>query len=345
MLHVHVGPLRSGRQMIPLVVPSLARVVVAAACLTLTASSVGRAQRATAPLEPGDHTLSLPHDGRTRNYIVHVPRSAVAGRSLPVLIAFHGGGGNAEGFKAYAGLDAVADREGLIVAYPNGTGVLPRRLLTWNAGECCGYAMNQRIDDVGFAIAVLEDLARRTAIDVRRVYATGHSNGAMMAYRLGAERADRIAAIAPVAGSHNLARFAPSRPIAVLDIHSVDDPRALYTGGLGPPFPGTSVRSSHRPVMEGLEWWRRYNGCSEQPHPLETRRGTVVSGGANQTATLLLWDGCTKGGNLAHWRLTGVGHGWPGSQPAQTREDLIGPPTTLVAAAEEIWKFLAPITR
>jgi hypothetical protein len=62
------------------------------------------------------------------------------------VLAFHGGGGEAQGFKGYAGLDTVADREGFIVVYPNGTGVLPRRLLTWNAGECCGYAMNQRVD-------------------------------------------------------------------------------------------------------------------------------------------------------------------------------------------------------
>ena len=74
-----------------------------------------------------------------------------------MVFAFHGGGGEAEGFKRYAGLDAVADREGLLVVYPNGTGILLRRLLTWNAGDCCGYAMNQRVDDVGFAIAALDD--------------------------------------------------------------------------------------------------------------------------------------------------------------------------------------------
>jgi polyhydroxybutyrate depolymerase len=261
------------------------------------------------------------------------------------VIAFHGGGGEAEGFKGYAGLDAVADREGVLVVYPNGSGVLPRRLLTWNAGECCGYAMNQKVDDVGFAIAVLDDLARRTSVDARRIYATGHSNGAMMSYRLGAERADRIAAIAPVAGAYDLERFAPARPVAVLHIHSVDDPRALYGGGLGPPFPGTNVRSSHRPVEDGLERWRRHNGCSAQTRAAETRKGTAATGGAAQTATLLLWDGCTQGAQVAHWRLTGVGHGWPGNRRAELREEVIGPPTTLLSAAEEIWKFFALVSR
>ncbi len=258
-----------------------------------------------------------------------------------MVFAFHGGGGEAEGFKRYAGLDAVADREGLLVVYPNGTGILLRRLLTWNAGDCCGYAMNQRVDDVGFAIAALDDLARRAAIDARRIYATGHSNGAMMAYRLAAERPHRIAAIAPVAGAHNLDQFAAGPPVAVLHIHSVDDPRALYKGGLGPPFPGSNVRSAHRPVEDGLTRWRRRNTCFGPARTVETRAGTPKTGGTNQRATLLVWDGCAPGGQVAQWKLTGVGHGWPGNPRAEFGEELIGPPTMLLVAAEEIWKFFA----
>jgi polyhydroxybutyrate depolymerase len=203
--------------------------------------------------------------------------------------------------------------------------------------------MNQRIDDVGFSIAVIDDVARRMVLDQRRVYATGHSNGAMMAYRLGAERADRIAAIAPVAGAYNLATFAPSRPVSVLHIHSVDDPRALYKGGSGPPFPGTNVRASHRPVMEGLEKWRAHNGCSARSRETATRSGR--QGSTTQTATLIVWDGCTGGATVAHWRLTGVGHGWPGTTQTPLREELIGSPTTIISAAEEAWKFFAQVTR
>lgn len=324
-------------------------IAVLCVLVSLSRSNAGQAQRGAASLQPGDHTFSIQHGGRRRSYIVHVPPSArgarPADRALPVVIAFHGGGGEAAGFKGYAGLDAVADREGVLVVYPNGTGQLPRRLLTWNAGECCGYAMSQRVDDVGFAVSVLDDLARRTPVDGRRSYATGHSNGAMMAYRLGAERADRIVAIAPVAGAYDLDQFAPSRPVAVLHIHSVDDPRALYKGGLGPPFPGTNVRSSHRPVEEGLERWRRHNGCSAQTRTVETRAGTAASGGTNQTATLLAWEGCTQSGQVSHWRLTGVGHAWPGNRRGEFREELTGPSTTLVVAADEIWRFFAPLSR
>ena len=322
------------------------RVLLSLALLGLTAGVTGcRADAAAQPpgsrLTAGDHTIPLQHGGRRRSYLVHVPKAAGAG-ARPVVLAFHGGGGEAAGFKAYAGLDVLADREGFIVVYPNGSGVLPRRLLTWNAGECCGYAMNQRVDDVGFAVAALDDLARRTSVDPRRVYATGHSNGAMMAYRLGAERADRVAAIVPVAGGVSQERFAPSRHVALLAIHSVDDPRALYNGGLGPPFPGTDVRSAHRPATEGLEKWRVHNGCSSTTRTLDTRTGR--SGSTKQTATLLEWEGCAAGAQVAHWKLTGVGHGWPGSAPGR-REEIIGTPTTLVNAAEEIWRFVSRVAK
>ena len=146
----------------------------------------------------------LEHGGRARSYVLHVPLRQASG-PRPLLLAFHGGGGNGPGFQEYAGLDALADRDGWLVAYPNGTSRwFDERLLTWNAGDCCGYAQAPTVDDVGFALAVIDDVARPRTADRRRVYATGHSNGAMLAYRLAAEAAERVAAIAPVAGAMSL---------------------------------------------------------------------------------------------------------------------------------------------
>jgi polyhydroxybutyrate depolymerase len=291
-------------------------------------------------LAAGDHTFSVHHDGRTRRYIVHVPPAASDRSALPVLVAFHGGGGEANGFKEYARLDPVADREGFIVVYPEGTGVLPNRLHTWNAGNCCGYAMENAVDDVGFAIALLDDLDRRTPIDSRRVYATGHSNGGMMSYRLAAERAGRIAAIAPVAGAMTLDGFAPSRPVPVLHVHSVDDPRAPYGGGIGPPFPLTNSRVDHEAVEAALGKWITANGCATQPEPRETRRGTAGQPDAEHTGTLLVWSPCTDGAEVAHWKLTGAGHGWPGG-PSGLPESIIGPETHVIDAATEVWAFVS----
>jgi polyhydroxybutyrate depolymerase len=271
---------------------------------------------------------------------VHLPPGGGAG--LPLLLAFHGGGGHADQFKASAGLDRVADAAGFVVAYPNGTGPLLRRLLTWNAGDgCCGYARNNNVDDVGFAAAVVEDLARRARIDRSRVYATGHSNGAILSHRIAAERADLVAAVAPVAGALDLARFAPNAAVAVMQIHSVDDSRALYDGGLGPPFPGTNNRVQHQGVQAGLDRWISANGCTAIPDTVDTRSGRGGSPAVPQTATLLVWRGCRGGAEVSHWKLTGSGHGWPGDAAPAGGEALVGPQSQVVNAADEIWRFVS----
>jgi polyhydroxybutyrate depolymerase len=322
--------------MAPTVRDLLALVVVAAAVAggcrahDLAASAAG-----SPALPPGDHDLALTVDGRPRTYVLRLPQAA-HGEPRPVILTFHGGGGTGAGFKRYAGLDAVAEREGVIVAYLDGSGPLGRRLLTWNAGDCCGYAHEEAVDDVGFALAVLRDVARRAPMDATRVYATGHSNGAMMAYRLALEAPERIAAIATVGGMMAVEQRTPARPVALLHVHSVDDPRALYDGGLGPPFPFTGVKVRHTAVEPTLARWARESGCPTQPK-LADRRTTSSRPG--QTAQLLVWGPCASGAEVHLWKLEGVGHGWPGD-PSPMPEWWMGPYTDVIDAAAEAWRFL-----
>lgn len=288
------------------------------------------------PLPPGNHELSLRHDGLRRYYLVHVPPQASAGRPLAVVMAFHGGGGDPNGMQNNYGIDAVADREGFIVAYPAGTGIFRRKGLTWNAGECCGYAIEHNIDDVGFTKAVLSELEARIPVDRSRVYATGHSNGAMLTWRLAAEIPELFAAIAPVAGCIAAPASAPHVRIPILCIHSMDDPLALYRGGRGtnPMSLGAMIGkpSLHSNVAEALAVWARYNGCS----PDSSIR--ISLGQATDRAELLAFGSLPGSDSVLHWRLHGSGHSWPGQKP-MLPERMMGPPCRLFNASEEIWSF------
>jgi polyhydroxybutyrate depolymerase len=193
------------------------------------------------------------------------------------------------------------------------------------------------VDDVGFAAALLDDLAARTSIDPQRVYATGMSNGAMMAHRVAAELPGRFAAIATVAGEM-VFTGTPRHGVPVLDIHSVDDPRAPYTGGLGPPFPMTNNRVLHPPVSETLARWSAANGCKGEPRAAETRKGSGPV--AAHTATLLVYQGCSV--PLEHWKLTGAGHVWPGGRRDRMQR-ILGPGTDVIDANEEMWKFFSRV--
>jgi polyhydroxybutyrate depolymerase len=286
-------------------------------------------------LTPGDHTVTLQHGGRERSAIVHVPRRVAERQVLPVVVNFHGGGGHSANQQEYSLLDAVAESENFIAVYPNGTGRLSGRLLTWNAGTCCAYSVINKIDDVGFVRALIDKIAADFPIDRRRIYATGMSNGGMMAHRLAAEASDVIAAVAPVAGGMVLPTIKSGRAVPVLHIHSVDDPRALYTGGLGPPFPLTKSQVFHPNVDEMIKRWAEHNGCATEPTVADRR---VDRNGRGHSATKYVYPSCRDGAAVVLWKLTGAGHVWPGGKQ-KVLERILGPSTDVIDANREMWEF------
>jgi polyhydroxybutyrate depolymerase len=292
----------------------------------------------SAALAPGDHRIALQHGGRQRSYIVHVPPAAGAPRPLSVVLNFHGGGGNAENQQKYSRMDALADAEGFLTVYPDGTGRMSDRLLTWNAGTCCAYSVTNRIDDVGFTRTLLADLEARRPLDRRRVYATGLSNGAMMAWRLAVEASEHIAAIAPVAGAKVLQAGTPTRPVSVMHFHSVDDPRAPYAGGLGPPFPMTTSQVFHSAVEPTVREWAATMGCPHAAAVTAELGGRAGSKEAGHTATRYVWAPCREGSEVVLWKFTGTGHVWPGGLQDYLPR-LLGPSTALVDANLEMWRF------
>lgn len=275
----------------------------------------------------GPEAGSLVFGGRTRTYLLHLPPAYDGTAPLPLVIFLHGGGGNAQGAVSRYGFNEVADREGFIVAYPNGTGVLRDRVLTWNAGHCCGYALERDVNDVGFLRALIEKLEAGLNVDGKRVYVTGHSNGGMMAYRAGAELSDLIAAIAPVAGSIGGQAEAgapqvvipqPGAPVSVVAFHGLLDSHVLYGGGHGVNTSGTRVDLS---VADSIAFWVHADGCDPAAQT-QTSASVIVE----------MYVGCAGGSEVTLYTVTNGGHSWPGSSfgEGQTQE---------ISATNEVWEF------
>jgi polyhydroxybutyrate depolymerase len=206
-------------------------------------------------LHPGE-SRSIDVGGLKRSYVVHVPKHHAENTSLPVVLALHGATMNGPMMAWFTDLNQKADEAGFIAVYPNGTG--KRSSLFWNGGKCCGSAVKENVDDVGFIDAVLDDLMRSYSVDVRRVYVTGVSNGGIMAYRLGAELSHRIAAIAPVAGSMLTEIASLDRPVSVLHFHGTKDEFLPFEGGRGP----KSISGTHFvSVEQSVATWVEANGC------------------------------------------------------------------------------------
>jgi polyhydroxybutyrate depolymerase len=266
--------------------------------------------------------------GLDRTYVLHAPSSARKPDTAPLVVVLHGGGGNADAIARQTRFSVEASKHGFAVAYPNGTGRV--RLLsgkgayTWNAGRCCGSAMDNRIDDVAFIRAMVEEIARELPIDRRRIYAVGISNGAMMAYRLACEASDIFAAIGAVAGPLVTERCAPSNPVSVIHIHGTEDAYVPELGGVGRKWRGLSYPSVH----DTISFWVAGDGCKGTP-----RRSQPVPG-----VQLLEYDGCSGGTAVAYHSVEGGGHAWPGGDRMAFFLDA---PSKAIAATPLIWQFFA----
>ena len=296
----------------------------------LRAQPKAQAQAQAQGLAPGDYEFALEHRDRIRSYLLHLPPAYDGETPLPLVLALHGGGGNPRSMARKTNFNALADREGFIVVYPAGTGRLRDALLTWNAGHCCGYALRNNVDDVGFLRALIEELQRSLAVDPARVYVTGHSNGAMMAYRLGAELPEQIAAIGPVAGSIGGRASAdaplvgippPSRSVSVVAIHGFLDENVNYEGGHGRRTSGTREDLS---VAESIAFWVEANRCDPEP-----RRERIDEAGNVIRET---YSGCLDGTEVVLYTLLDGGHAWPGSGRGDR-------PSPSLSATEALWAF------
>jgi polyhydroxybutyrate depolymerase len=281
---------------------------------------------------------SLEHDGLQRVLLLHAP-AHVAGR-LPLVLALHGGSSSAAATERFTGFDAIADREGFIVAYPQGTAVPGRRGYFWDDDREPGSGGRSGADDVGFIAAAIDRLVDQGAVDPRRVFATGISNGAMMCHRLGREQADRIAAIAPVAGNLPCATplpLGPARPVAVAMFSGTDDRLMPYSGGeitfFGLPLRRTlgAVRSAEA----SADAWVAADLASPTPE-VDGLYGRDTDDGC--TVTRFRHAGGPHGEDVWFYRIDGGGHTWPGSRSDMR---ILGPVCRDVDASEEIWAFFA----
>ncbi|MFO0918938.1 MAG: PHB depolymerase family esterase [Planctomycetaceae bacterium] len=274
-------------------------------------------------LGPGDHVRKITVDDLERTYYVHVPPQYDPKTLTPLVIALHGAGMNGRMMEWFSGLSETADQAGFIIIYPSGTGREP--LLTWNAGWFNGKI--NRVDDVKFLREMLDEAGDLLHVDPQRIYACGMSNGGMMCYRLAAELSDRIAAIAPVAGTIALEECHPSRPVPVLHFHGTQDELVPFRSDPANLVGLMGVKGAE----ESVETWVKLNGCEVSPvvdtlsdseDDLKVVR-TTYRGGKNDAEVVLI-------------TIEGGGHTWPGERPPVT---LLGKSAMGISANEMMWEF------
>lgn len=284
---------------------------------------------------PGTYRVQLEHDGRERQYLVHVPPGAQGIAPLALIVALHGGGGAASKTDDLMKLTAVADREGFFVVFPDGVGN------NWNDGRTHtgSVAERENIDDVGFIKAVVEDVRKTLYVDPRRVYATGISNGAMMSTRLACEAADVFAAVAPVAGTAPEgfeATCNPGHPVSIIVFLGTKDPLVPYGGGvIDSPFPFGRKRGRVVSADALKTFWAANNRCSPEPVVADLTDRVKSD---HSTVVAEFYANCAAGSAVDFYRVEGGGHTWPGGKQYLTHY-LVGRTNRDISATELIWRF------
>lgn len=246
----------------------------------------------------------------------------------PLVVVLTGTGGTAAWLDRETGWSKLAAQESFALAIPEATPpdrAAPPAFLTnpprWNDGSP-SFSEKPQPDDTAFLSAVIAGAADRGA-DPGRVFVTGFSNGAGMAFRFAAERADRVTAIAPVAGYCWVREPKPARPVPTLYTVGTGDLLLPFRGG-EVQLPWTNRLVRRPPIADTLERWATALGCS--PVPIVQREGTVR---VDRYPGPVLFDAVT---------VEGLGHHWPGGR-AQLNPRMAGPPSDAVNATEMIWAF------
>ncbi|MFT3917215.1 MAG: alpha/beta hydrolase-fold protein [Anaeromyxobacteraceae bacterium] len=267
--------------------------------LAVVALALGACGGAGDPAPAGADPLVY---GGARPVRLQVPASVEPGKTYPLVLLVHGYGASGTLQQLYFGLGPSTLPGGAFLLAPDGTSDGSSRF--WHANDvCCAFGPAQP-DDVAYLGGLLDAVAAEWPIDPARVLVLGHSNGAFMAYRLACDRADRVTAIAGLAGAASSidgSGCAPAKPVSVLHLHGTADQTVAYGGGMllpgGPAYPG---------AVASTEQWAAHDGCGTSWTAGAARDLVSTLAGA-ETATAAA-GGCPAGVAVERWTMTGAPH-------------------------------------
>lgn len=271
--------------------------------------------------------------GQERTFDYYVPTSYSGDVSVPLVFSFHGRGSTSENIIKLTNFDMLAEREGFIAVFPNSAVVNEPNLKRgherqWNDGRFDTPAFRAGIDDVQFISKVLDYFENHYNIDSSRIYATGMSNGAFFANRLGVELSERISGIGAVAGTlaAPIASQKPNVPVSVVLIMGTDDPIVPYDG----------VQGYSLSAEDTVRFWKNANGLDAKQ---AVKKLTKKANDDNTEIIKTTYASPAKDAEVVFYKVAGGGHTWPGG-PQYAKESKIGKTSTHMNATEVIWQEL-----
>jgi polyhydroxybutyrate depolymerase len=274
---------------------------------------------------PGSTTLSLTVNGYQRTVIVHVPRDSADAAPLALVLNLHGSGSTALEQEGFTKMNATANAENFIVAYPqalipDGTG------FDWNVPGVPligGRSVPPKsANDIKFLTALVAILEQKYCVNASEVYATGFSGGAREASQLACDDSSIFAAVAPVSGLRRPTPCPTTRAVPIITFHGSADPID--------PFAGHGQAYWTYSVSAAAKDWAHQDKCSSKPSSASPVTGVELT----------IYSSCASGAEVELYEVMGEGHEWPGG-PAMSSiiTTFLGPQSDLVSANTLMWSF------
>ena len=293
------------------------RIAIAGALSLVACSSKGSDAPTDAGVDaPTDHVF-----GGERPVEVRVPDGYDPAKPAPLLLMLHGFSAGALSFELYLKMSSIADAHGFFYVAPEGT-VDKDGNRFWNATDACCDIYGTGVDDVKYLTDLVKEIQSVYAIDPKRIFVLGHSNGGYMANRLACDHAELFAAAISLAGANwnDASKCKPSAPIGFLQIHGTADKLVLYGGDPGAP----PLTAAYPGAEQTVAIWATKNGCSDALVDTGTKLHVDADMKTNETS-VLRHDGCKQNGAAELWKVDGAPHVFAFAPEA----------------LETTWKFLA----
>ena len=273
--------------------------VFSVSCLIGCSSHFGDKLQSEGTLE--ENTLF--HQGLEREYLLYAP--TVVRSDVPLVVVMHGYTGNMHHIASYVGMNELADENGFLVAYPQGTADSDGNNF-FNVGY--DFHSSSNVDDVGFVRAIVEEIDSQYELNKDAVFATGMSNGGDMSFLLACEASDLFRAVAPVAGSmmtNMLNQCEPEIALPVLEIHG-DEDRVTRLGGDRENEDGWGA---YWDLETTMAFWAKKNGLSERTEVL-----SEYPNGDGKLVRSITWHADEHSREVRFLVIEGGGHDWPGGR-------------------------------
>lgn len=239
------------------------------------------------PTDPLANTII--HNDEQREYLIYIPTTYDGTSAVPLMLNFHGFGGNARDYMLSADMRTQAEADTFILVYPQGSCI--DGASHWNS-SLPGGDNKSSADDLGFVESLVNNLVSTYNIDLERVYACGYSNGGMMAFGLAQHKSDLIAAVGSVSGTMLDSGNSPNRPVPVITIHGTADGVLPYNGS-----------AEYNSVSNVLDYWVNFNNTNVTPQI------TNLTSGAYQIEHQLFTDGDSSS-TVEHYKIISGDHVW-----------------------------------